>query len=237
MIIAIDGPAGAGKSTIARSVAASLGLTYLDTGAMYRAVTHAALQESVPLDDGIALGRLAERLDLRFAPAADAFDGEPRVVAAGGDVTDAIRSPRVSAAVSQVSAHHEVRQALTARQRHLAAKGDMVLEGRDIGTVVCPDAEVKVFLTASVEERARRRQQQLAAQGVHQPLETLAADLARRDLSDEGRAVAPLRKAGDAVEVDTTHLAIADVVAVITALAQRLMVERGDTDAESGRSC
>ena len=128
--------------------------------------------------------------------------------------------PAVSAAVSQVSAHHEVRRALTAKQQQLATRGGMVLEGRDIGTVVCPAAEVKVFLTASVEERARRRQQQLGAKG-STSLDALAEDLARRDLYDAARAVAPLRKADDAVEVDTTHLTIAEVVDVIAALAGR----------------
>ena len=236
MIIAIDGPAGAGKSTIARSVAARLGLTYLDTGAMYRAVTCIALEEAVPLADGPALGRLAERLDVHFA-AAGVAGGEPAVIADSRDVTDAIRSLDVSRAVSQVSAHHEVRRALTARQQQLASQGGMVLEGRDIGTVVCPDAEVKVYLTASVEERARRRQQQLAEQGVRQPLDVLVPDLVRRDQSDEGRAVAPLRKAHDAVEVDTTHLTVADVVGVIAALAQRRMTRVGDTERKSGPSC
>ena len=237
MIIAVDGPAGAGKSTIARSVAARLGLTYLDTGAMYRTVTLLALEQAVPLEDGPALGRLAERLDLSFGRGAAGAGGEPTVSVDGRDVTDVIRSPEVSAAVSQVSAHHEVRRALTAEQQRLATRGGMVLEGRDIGTVVCPAAEVKVFLTASVEERARRRQQQLGTQGVHQDLDALSEDLARRDLYDAARAVAPLRKAEDAVEVDTTHLTIAEVVDVIAALAGRRMPRPGKGGDGNESSC
>jgi 3-phosphoshikimate 1-carboxyvinyltransferase len=239
MIIAIDGPAGAGKSTIAMLVAARLGLTHLDTGAMYRAVTLSALEESLSLDDGPALGRLANRLDLSFGPDAGTTGagGEPTIMVGDRDVTTAIRSPQVSAGVSQVAAHHEVRRALTATQQRLASGGGMVLEGRDIGTVVCPKADVKIFLTASVEERARRRQQQLAAQGVHQALDVLSDDLARRDLYDAGRAVAPLRKADDAVEVDTTHLTIDDVVAEIAALAGRRMARLGDSDGTVGQPC
>lgn len=234
MIVAIDGPAGAGKSTIARLVAACLRLTYLDTGAMYRAVTLLALEEGVRLVDGVALGRLAERLDLAFGRAAGVAAAEPAVFVDGREITAAIRSPAVSAAVSQVSAHHEVRQALTAKQREVASRGGVVLEGRDIGTVVCPRAQVKVFLTASVEERARRRQEQLLAQGVKQSLDVLTQDLARRDLSDAGRALAPLRKADDAVEVDTTQLTIDEVVGVICALAVRRGARAGDSDLLSG---
>jgi cytidylate kinase len=237
MIIAIDGPAGAGKSTIARSVAVCLGLTYLDTGAMYRAVTLLALQTGVILEDGVALGRLAASLGLSFGPSTDAAEGEPAVFVDGRGVTSAIRSPAVSAAVSQVSAHHEVRQALTAVQQQLAARGGMVLEGRDIGTVVCPDADLKIYLTASVQERARRRQQQLTAQGVHQPLDVLEDDLARRDLYDEGRAVAPLCRADEAVEVDTTHLTIAEVVQAICALAQRRAMPGDRADLTGDATC
>jgi cytidylate kinase len=155
----------------------------------------------------------------------------------GRDVTNAIRSPQVSAAVSQVSAHHEVRQALTAMQQQLAARGGMVLEGRDIGTVVCPDAQLKVFLTASVRERARRRQQQLTAQGVHQPLDVLEDDLARRDLYDEGRAVAPLRSADDAIQLDTTHMTIAEVVQAICALARQRATPGDHADATGDTAC
>ena len=149
MVIAIDGPAGAGKSTVARAVARALGLTYLDSGAMYRCVALAALRAGAGLDDGVGLGRLVPGLEVALAGGRVSLDGE--------DVSEAIRTPEVSAAASRVSVHPEVRQAMVERQRALIAAGDYVAEGRDIGTVVSPDATLKVFLTASDAERARRR--------------------------------------------------------------------------------
>lgn len=224
MIIAIDGPAGSGKSTIALGVARRLGLAYLDTGAMYRAVTLIALERGVSLEDGDTLGVVATHMPLHFEAAARAE--APRLHVGGRDVSEAIRSPEVSRAVSQVAAHPSVRQALTLRQRGLAGDGDIVLEGRDIGTVVCPDADIKVFLTASVEERARRRGRQLQEQGVDVELHSLQRELQVRDGSDSGRAVAPLQRADDALEIDTTALPADAVIDLICETAARPSGER-----------
>jgi cytidylate kinase len=216
MIIAIDGPAGSGKSTIAREVAKKLGMRYLDTGAMYRTVTLIALEA------GLVPGRIAEAGQLAAAAAVrleERSDDLTRVFVGDREVSDEIRGPVVSQSVSAVSADPGVRQVLTARQREEARKGNVVLEGRDMGTVVVPDAEVKVFLTASLGERARRRQIQLQAQGITQSLDQLMADIKARDACDSAREVAPLRKATDAVEMDTTGMSIAEVVAAVCALA------------------
>lgn len=195
MVIAIDGPAGAGKSTVARAVAAALGYTYLDTGAMYRSVA------------------LAELRGAEHPERAEILLGE-RVLLDGDDVTEAIRTPEVSERASQVAARPEVRRAMQERQRMLLADGDWVAEGRDIGTVVCPTAEVKVFLTADDTERARRRAAELGAD-----VEAVLADQRVRDERDRGRADSPLVPAGDAVELDTTGLTIDEVVARIGELA------------------
>lgn len=194
MLIAIDGPAGAGKSTVARAVARALGWTYLDSGAMYRAVALAALRGTPP----------PARIDL----------GE-RVLADGEDVTEAIREPAVSERASEVAADPAVRERLVAMQRALIAGGDWVAEGRDIGTVVAPDAELKVFLTASPEERARRRAEQEG-----RPLGEVLAEQRERDARDASRQHSPLRAAADAVEVDTTSLPIDAVVERIAILAR-----------------
>lgn len=196
MLIAIDGPAGAGKSTVARAVAAALGFTYLDSGAMYRCVALAELRgASDPSACAIGLG---ERVTL---------DGE--------DVTAAIRTPNVSERASEVAARPEVREALVAKQRALIAAGDYVAEGRDIGTIVAPDAELKVFLTASPHERARRRAVELGVD----PGDVLA-DQATRDARDETREHSPLHAAPDAVQVDTTGLTVDEVAERIVELAQ-----------------
>jgi len=210
MVIAIDGPAGAGKSTVAREVAAALGMTYLDTGAMYRCVALAATERGVDPADGEAAAALARELRI-------SFDGG-RVLLDGRDVSAAIRAPEVSAAASAVSVHPGVREAMVARQRELIAGGRYVAEGRDVGTVVSPDAPLKVFLTASEEERARRR----AAQTGEDVAAVLAAQR-RRDRRDRERAHSPLRPAPDAVELDTTGLTREQVVARVVALAR----ERG----------
>ncbi|MCW2981483.1 MAG: ribosome-associated GTPase EngA [Solirubrobacterales bacterium] len=212
MVIAIDGPAGAGKSTVARAVAAELGFTYLDSGAMYRCVALAAHQAGVDPDDGDALGPLAAGLDI-------AFDGR-RVLLGGHDASYAIRTPEVSADASRVSVHPAVREAMVARQQELIAASDYVAEGRDIGTVVSPDSPLKVFLTASDEERARRR----AAETGEDEATVLAAQQAR-DARDTEREHGALRAADDAVELDTTGLTIEEVVARVVALAD----ERGLT--------
>lgn len=221
MVIAIDGPAGSGKSTIARLVAARLGFVYLDTGAMYRAVTLAALEQGVDPADGAALGRLASALRLRLEPANEPTgQSQSRVFQDERDISMEIRTAAVTAGVSQVSAHPEVREAMTAVQRSLATGRDAVLEGRDIGTVVFPDAEVKVFLTASIAERARRRREQLIQQGISVPTDQVQRDIECRDGLDSSRAAAPLRKAEDALEIDTTRLSIEQVVDAVCCLAQ-----------------
>lgn len=217
MIIAIDGPAGSGKSTIAREVAKRLKMRYLDTGAMYRAITLLALEAGlVPERIGEA-GALAASTDLRMEGRADDLT---RVFVGGREITEEIRGPLVSKNVSAVSADPGVRKVLTAMQRLEAAAGNVLLEGRDMGTVVVPRADLKVFLTAGLEERARRRQLQLEAKGVKQSLAELEATIATRDALDSRREVAPLRKADDAVEVDTTGLSISEVIAAVCGLAE-----------------
>jgi cytidylate kinase len=214
MVIAIDGPAGAGKSTVARAVAGELGFTYLDSGAMYRCVALAALWDGADLDDGEAIGSLAEGLEIGF----DGPSGGSRVFLGEREVTGEIRTPEVSAASSRVSVHPRVREAMVERQRQLIAGGRYVAEGRDIGTVVSPDSPLKVFLTASDEERARRR----AAETGEDPDAVLAAQR-ERDARDTEREHGALRAAEDAVELDTTGLALEEVVARVVALAH----ERG----------
>ncbi|NLE74807.1 MAG: (d)CMP kinase [Actinobacteria bacterium] len=221
MVIAIDGPAGSGKSTIARLVAARLGFTYLDTGAMYRAVTLAAFEQGIDPADGDTLGRLASTLEVRLEPtSAPTGQSQCRVFLDGRDVSAEIRTAPVTTGVSQVSAHPQVREAMTTLQRSLAVGQDAVLEGRDIGTVVFPDAQVKVFLTASTMERARRRRQQLVQQGISVAAEVVQRDIERRDDLDSSRATAPLRKAEDAYEMDTTRLSIEQVVEAVCALVR-----------------
>ena len=207
MVIAIDGPAGAGKSTVARAVAGEIGFTYLDSGAMYRCVALAALQGQADLDDGEAVGALAEGLGIDF-------DGQ-RVLLDGEDVSEEIRTPEVSAAASRVSVHPRVRAAMVERQRRLIAAGRYVAEGRDIGTVVSPGSPLKVFLTASDGERARRR---AAESG--EPLADVLAAQRQRDARDTEREHGALRAAEDAVELDTTGLSLAEVVARVVALAR-----------------
>jgi cytidylate kinase len=216
MIITIDGPAGSGKSTISREVAKRLGMRYLDSGAMYRAITLLALETGLVPDRLAEAGKLAEHVSLRLEERPDDLT---RVFLDGREVTDEIRGTLVSKNVSAVSAEREVRRVLTARQRVEAAKDNVVLEGRDMGTVVCPDADLKIYLTASLEERARRRQLQLEQQGVAVPVAQLAEDIAARDTYDSGRELAPLRKAADAVEIDTSGLSIEEVIQKVCGLA------------------
>jgi CMP/dCMP kinase len=205
-VVAIDGPGGSGKSTIARGVALALGWHVLDTGAMYRAVTLAVLEQHLPVDDEQACARIAEKHTITVDDGTTMIDGR--------DVSDEIRGPSVTAAVSAVSAHPSVRAVLVRRQRAwLAEHGAGVVEGRDIGTVVFPAAPVKVFLTASDEERARRRQRDEAASERSVHVEAVRTDLARRDALDRDRPVSPLRPADDAIVVDTTGRTVDDVVA------------------------
>ena len=196
MIVAIDGPAGAGKSTVARSLAARLGFRYLDTGAMYRALTWLALEQGVDLEDGPTLGDLAEAAPI-------SFEGE-HVLIRDTDVTEAIRQAEIDRVVSGVARHAEVRAVMRDRQRELAQQGDAVIEGRDIGTVVCPDAEIKVYLVADAVERARRRRSERPEIGA----EALATDLRLRDERDATQ----MQPAPDAEQIDTTELSIEDVV-------------------------
>jgi cytidylate kinase len=202
MVIAIDGPAGAGKSTVARGVAERLGFTYLDSGAMYRAAALAAM------------GR-GERTPAEVAEAMKLELGE-RVLVDGTDVTDAIRSPAVSEAASKIATDQDVRTALAAKQRELLSEGDWVAEGRDIGTVVKPDAELKIFLTASPEERARRRALELGADW-----QTVLREQALRDQQDEEREHSPLRAAADSIELDSTARPAEDVISQIVALVNK----------------
>lgn len=206
-VIAIDGPAGSGKSTVARSVAARIGLPYLDTGAMYRSVAFAALREGVDPDDVELVANLAERLDLDVDPGGT-------VVVDGVDATIEIRGPEVTRAVSIVAANPRVRTEMRRRQREWASeRGGGVMEGRDIGTVVFPDAVLKVYLDAAPEVRAGRRSKEVSDLSY----ETVAADLARRDALDQGRTHDPLREADDAFVVDTSDLGVEEIVDVILA--------------------
>ena len=200
----IDGPAGAGKGTVARALAEQLGYRLLDTGAMYRALAWSVVQAGIGTDNGPALGRHLERVQVELR-------GEHAYVD-GRDVTDEIRTPEISALTSRLSALPAVREKLTPLQRVLAVAGGVVLEGRDMGTVVCPEADVKFYLVASVEERARRRYAELRGRGGAADLASVRAEILTRDEQDTGRALAPLRRAADAVEIDTTALTIDQVV-------------------------
>ena len=221
MIVAIDGPAGAGKSTIARRVAAKIGAVYIDTGAMYRAVALLALRSGIDLADASRLEPLARGADIRFEA------GNSRVLLNGEDVTEAIRNPEVSPAASKISAIPGVRRVLVEKQRSMGAAGSVVMEGRDIGTVVFPDADAKFFLTASAEVRGRRRHAELAAKGDAATLEQVLADQERRDRDDSTRSVAPLRPAEDAVRVDTSGLALDAVVDRLAGEVAARLVRQG----------
>ncbi|MGH2830652.1 MAG: (d)CMP kinase [Actinomycetota bacterium] len=210
MVVAIDGPAGAGKSTVADGVARRLGLARLDTGSMYRALTWAALERSVDLDDAEALQKLASSLEFRPSPEGIFVDGVLR--------EQQIRDPAVSAVVSMVSRHPEVRAVMVAAQRRLADAGGVVIEGRDIGSIVAPGAPVKIFLTAAPEERARRRREELAGAGHDLSHDRLMAEMEARDARDD--ATTPLRPADGAVVIDSTGKTADDVADEIAAIAR-----------------
>ena len=219
MIIAIDGPSGAGKSSISKLVATRLGFSCLDTGAMYRAIAWQAVHDGVPLDDADALGQIARTYDIEFAH--ESGNPSPVGVSIGGaDVTLDIRTAEIDRAVSPVSAVPAVREALVAQQQRIGRAGDYVVEGRDIGTVVFPDAQVKVFLTASDEARARRRVLQNEQRGVGSTdFDEVLADIIRRDQYDSSRATSPLVAADDAVLIDSSDMTMQEVVDAICALA------------------
>jgi len=217
MIVAIDGPAGAGKTTAARALARRLGLGHLNTGMMYRALTWLALHEGVEGSDAPGLTALLAANPVRL----EAVDDDERVTIGDRDVTDEIRATAVTAAVSEVSAHGPVRRAMVATQRALLAEGDWVCDGRDVGSVVWPQAEVKVFLTASPQERAARRRDELRAVGVDLPLEVVLADIERRDRLDSTRAESPLVVAPGAVVVDSSGVPVEEVVDTLVTLVRR----------------
>ncbi|MBI3178232.1 MAG: (d)CMP kinase [Deltaproteobacteria bacterium] len=217
IVVAIDGPAGAGKSTVARRVAEALGYTLVDTGAIYRAVALLAQRAGVAPTQDAVLGDIVRGLNISFELAG----GVNRMLVSGEDVTGAIRTPAVSMLASTVSARPTVREGLLPLQRKLAGEGGAVLEGRDIGTVVCPDAAVKIYLDASPEERARRRHAEEVSRGKASDSTQVLADVKRRDAQDQGRALAPLKPAPDALRIDSTALSIDQVVAKIVAAARK----------------
>ncbi len=217
-LIAIDGPAGVGKSTLGARLAAALGYLFFDTGVLYRALTLAALEAGVDVTSGPELAALAERIRIQVRPPADEGDGRAYTVLLDGrDVTWAIRSPEVNRHVSTVAAHPEVRRALLPVQREIGRAGRVVMVGRDIGTVVLPEAELKIFLRASLEERARRRLRDLEARGVEARLEEVMEELAARDRLDSGREVAPLRPAPDALILDTDRMTLEEELEAVWA--------------------
>ena len=209
--IAIDGPSSAGKSTIAKKVAARLGITYLDTGAMYRALTLSALRENADLESEEALLGVLNDSEIHLTQ----VEGHQTVYLNNEDVTETIRSIDVTQNVSVVSSHEKVRAEMVRRQQHFAEKGGIVMDGRDIGTVVLPNADLKIYLIASAEERALRRYRESISKGIDVSLEQLTDDMKARDYYDMNREASPLRKAEDAVELDTTQMSIDEVVETV----------------------
>jgi cytidylate kinase len=218
--IAIDGPAGSGKTTIARRVAQRLGLLCVETGAMYRAVAWQAREQGIAPDDAARLAAMVERMGLRAQAGPDC---QTRIVVSGRDITDELRFPELEQLASQVSRHPQVRRWLVEIQRRIAAGGGVVMEGRDIQTVVLPDAQVKVFLTASLDERARRRMKDLVRAGQPASFEEVRESIRQRDARDEGRAASPLRAAPEAAVIDTDGLSIDQVVERVVELANGAM--------------
>ncbi|QWH16925.1 (d)CMP kinase [Bacillus mycoides] len=206
--IAIDGPAAAGKSTVAKVVAKKLSYVYIDTGAMYRAITYAALEQKVDIENEEKLIKVVKNVNIEFQQG----ENTQLVFLNGQDVSEVIRTPDVTNRVSIVAKHRLVREEMVRRQQELAKKGGVVMDGRDIGTHVLPDAEVKIFMLASVEERAERRHLENMNKGFDSNLEQLKEEIARRDKLDSEREVSPLKKADDALELDTTSLSIEEVV-------------------------
>jgi cytidylate kinase len=216
--IAVDGPAASGKSTIGGLLAQQLGYVYFDTGVMYRAVTWAAIVQGIPVEDEASVTDLAERLQIDVLRPTVTDGRQYTILADGHDVTWKIRRPEVDQGVSPVSAYTGVRAALTAQQRRIAQKGNIVMVGRDIGTVVLPDADLKIYLDATLEERAGRRYRETLARGEPVQFDEVLSSVRRRDEIDSGRALAPLRAAADAVVIDTTSLGIQEVLERVMAL-------------------
>jgi cytidylate kinase len=219
LIIAIDGPAGSGKSTTARLLAKRLGYTYLDTGAFYRALTLKVLESGVSPEDAAAVLRLAETIKIELLPHED----KNRVFLDGREVTKSIRSPEVTNAIAPISENSKVRAIMVEQQRAIGRQGGVVMEGRDIGTVVFPDADLKIFMQASLDERTRRRQEELAAEGTIRDYTVLRQEIEQRDLKDANRKVAPLRRAADAIELDNTQMTIEQQIEfILHALRKKL---------------
>jgi len=214
-IIAIDGPAASGKSTLGKKLADELGYLFFDTGVMYRAVTWVALENHISLDDESAITSLAEITDIDVRPSSQADGRNCDIMADGRDITWKIRRPEVDANVSQVSAYPGVRKALTAQQRRIGLRGEVVMVGRDIGTVVLPDADVKIYLDASTEERARRRYEESLTRGEDVQFEDILDTMRKRDRIDSTREVAPLRKAEDAVVLDSDNMSAEQVLRAV----------------------
>lgn len=217
MNIAIDGPAGAGKSTVAKMVGEKLGYLYIDTGAMYRALTYVALKKSVNIEDGQSLRALLDTINISLKATENGLE----VSVDDHNISEEVRSESVTKAVSTVAKHPEVRVEMLNQQRALAKLGGTVMDGRDIGTEVLPDAEVKVFLTATVEERAKRRYDEMIAKGQSANLQQLMREIAERDEKDMNRSIAPLMKADDAIEIDSTQLTISEVAEQIFHLVRK----------------
>ncbi|WP_020675634.1 (d)CMP kinase [Geopsychrobacter electrodiphilus] len=221
LIIAIDGPSGAGKSTLSKALATTLGYTNIDTGAMYRAVALLATRQHTALDDSVALQQLCRQMQFEFRRVADS----DHVFINGEDVSDAIRTPEVSLLTSKVSACPAVREELVRVQQQMGRLGGVVLEGRDIGTVVFPQAEIKFFLSASAEERGRRRFDELRAKGIDVDLQQTIAEVEARDAADSSREHAPLRRAADAIDIDSTIMDIQQVLALMLETVRARMAQ------------
>lgn len=217
--IAIDGPAGAGKSTIAKIVAEALSFTYIDTGAMYRAVTYKAMQQNIQLHDAVSIEAMLKETTIELQPS----EQGQLIFVDGQNVSEAVRTNEVTANVSEVAAHANIREILVAMQQQLAANGGVVMDGRDIATHVLKDAELKIFMSATVEERARRRYLDNERRGIPSSIEKLQEEIALRDKLDSEREASPLIQADDALFLDTTHLTIDEAAAEILKLAQEKM--------------
>lgn len=219
LVIAIDGPAASGKSTTSKLTAERLGYLHVDTGAMYRAMTLKVLEQHIDVNDEAKIGQLAEQTEIRL----EQVKGTLKVLLDNRDVSDAIRSQKVTKAVSAVSSFKVVREVMVREQRRMGEHGGIVLEGRDIGTVVFPDADLKIFMIAQVEERARRRQIELQKQQVDIPLQQLVDEIIERDGKDSKRDISPLRKADDAIVLDTSNLSIEQQVEFIVNQAKKII--------------